>query len=88
MLVASAEALAQSLDVGTDLFGVQVLFLVTGHVLCQGKKLHFQGNSSQYYFLELVFGMARAELAGMAMHRESHDRRDHEAAIGSKPRER
>lgn len=52
-------------------FWVEVFF-VARHVLCQTEDLHLLPYSCLDHLLEGVFGMAGAELAGVAVVREWH----------------
>ena len=54
------------------LFGVEVRELGTGHVLRQTDRLVTDADGVFDHFLELVFGVSRAELPGVGVHRERH----------------
>jgi hypothetical protein len=56
----------------TYLFGIQITQIITGHMLCEANGFVTDRNGMPYYFFELVFGMARAELARMGVHCERH----------------
>lgn len=48
------------------------IFFVARHVFCQTEDLHLLAYSCLDHLLEGVFGMAGAELAGVAVMREGH----------------
>lgn len=53
-------------------FGVQVLEAVSRHVLCETHGRVPETDGVLDYVFELVFGVARAELARVGVHCESH----------------
>lgn len=54
------------------LFRIQITQVVSWHVLCETNGLVTNGDSLLYNLLELIFGMARAELARVGVHCERH----------------
>lgn len=68
----SAQLVRWWLNLGvTDLFGVEISLVVTGHVLRHGEEAHLQGDSPLDYFLQRISSMG-TKLARMAMHRKRH----------------
>lgn len=55
----------------THFLGVEILFMA-GHMFSQTEDLHLLADGSLDYIFQGVFGMARAELARMAVMRERH----------------
>lgn len=55
-----------------DLFGVEILLFVARHVLGQGHGGVADGDGMLDDVLELVLGVARAELPGVGVHGEDH----------------
>jgi hypothetical protein len=55
----------------THFLGVKIFFMA-GHMFCQTEDLHLLADGSLDHIFQRVFGMAGAELAGMAVMREWH----------------
>lgn len=54
------------------LFRIQFIELRPGHVLCQAHGLEANADRMLYHLLEVVFCVARAELARVGVHCERH----------------
>jgi hypothetical protein len=67
----------------THLLGIQIPLLISRHVLRQPHRLEPQLNCMLDNVLELVDGMARAELARVGMHRESHSNEKKQVYLSS-----